>query len=77
MCTRESASDGYRRALASHQEVAPPRRVDTAIADAVERQTAAMRELSARAFPEPDPDGGPATIEQAHTQRRCQADASQ
>jgi hypothetical protein len=39
--TRATASDGYRRALAAHQ-VAPPRRVDPSIADAVERQTAAM-----------------------------------
>jgi hypothetical protein len=49
---RETASDGHRRALAAHQEVAPPRRVDPAIAEAVERQTAAMRALSAQAFPE-------------------------
>lgn len=52
--TRETASDGYRRALAAHQEAAPPSRVDPHIAEAVERQTAAMRELSRRAFPEPD-----------------------
>ncbi len=34
---RETALDGHRRALAVHQETAPPRRVDPAIADAVER----------------------------------------
>lgn len=52
--TWETASEGYRRALAAHQQVAPPRRVDPAIAEAVKRQTAAMRALSAQAFPETD-----------------------
>nr|BAK19823.1 putative TRA3 protein [Streptomyces rochei] len=76
--TRETASDGYRRALAAHQEVAPPRRVDPAIAEAVERQTAAMRALSARAFPEIDvPDEQPAPIEAARAQRRRQAAAAE
>ncbi|MFI1568341.1 DciA family protein [Streptomyces sp. NPDC020490] len=76
--TRETASDGYRRALAAHQEAAPPSRVDPHIAEAVERQTAAMRELSRRAFPEPDavPVDAPAPIEQARSERRRQADAS-
>jgi predicted nucleic acid-binding Zn ribbon protein len=76
--TRETASDGYRRALAAHQEAARPSRVDLSIAEAVERQTAAMRELSRRAFPEPDDvsDDAPAPIEQARTERRRQADAS-
>ncbi|MDL5206646.1 DciA family protein [Streptomyces sp. ALI-76-A] len=76
--TRETASDGYRRALAAHQEAARPSRVDPHIAEAVERQTAAMRELSRRAFPEPDtvPDDEPAPIEQARTERRRQADVS-
>ncbi|WP_432171189.1 DciA family protein [Streptomyces sp. 1222.5] len=76
--TRETASDGYRRALAAHQEAAPPSRVDPHIAAAVERQTAAMRELSRRAFPEPDavPDGAPSPIEQARTERRRQAAAT-
>ncbi|MGV9758557.1 DciA family protein [Streptomyces tricolor] len=50
--TRETASDGYRRALAAHQNVTRPSRVDPGIAEAVERQTKAMRELSRRAFPE-------------------------
>ncbi|MFH8470376.1 hypothetical protein [Streptomyces sp. NPDC017991] len=49
--TRETASDGYRRALAAHQEAAP-HRVDRSTADAVEQQTAAMCALSAQAFPE-------------------------
>ncbi|KPC88427.1 hypothetical protein ADL27_40720, partial [Streptomyces sp. NRRL F-6602] len=48
--------------------VVPPRRVDPAIAEAVERQAAAMRELSRRASPEPDvvvPEHAPAPIQQA------------
>lgn len=48
--TRELASEGYRQALAAHQSVAPARRVDQGIAQAVERQNRAMRELSRRAF---------------------------
>ncbi|MER7832178.1 hypothetical protein [Streptomyces sp. NPDC095602] len=49
--TREMASPGFHAALAAHQEVAASRRVDPSITKAVERQTAAMRELSRRAFP--------------------------
>ncbi|WP_051820128.1 DciA family protein [Streptomyces sp. NRRL S-920] len=77
--TRETASEGYRRALAAHQEAAPPRRVDPGIAEAAQRQTAAMRELSRRAFPETDvvvPEDAPVPIEQARAERRRQADAS-
>ncbi|MER5696105.1 DciA family protein [Streptomyces mirabilis] len=48
--TRETASDGYRRALEAHSRTAPPHREDPAIAEAVERQTRALRELSERAF---------------------------
>ncbi|MFF8618153.1 DciA family protein [Streptomyces sp. NPDC015350] len=77
--TRETASPGYRRALAALQEVAPPRRVDPHIAETVERQSAAMRELSRRAFPEPGAvaDDVPAPIEQARIQRRRQAAATE
>lgn len=52
---------------------------DPAIAEAVERQTAAMRELSRRAFPEPDAvaDDAPAPIEQARAQRRRQTAATE
>ncbi|MFD9285561.1 DciA family protein [Streptomyces mirabilis] len=77
--TRETASEGYRRALAAHQEAAPLRRVDPGIAEAVERQNRAMRELSRRAFPEPDvvPDDAPTQIEQARVQRRRQAAATE
>ncbi|MFF3932889.1 DciA family protein [Streptomyces hirsutus] len=76
--TRETASDGYRRALATHQAVVPASRVDPSIAEAVERQTRAMRALSLQAFPEPEQaaDDQPAPIEQARTERRRQADVS-
>lgn len=77
--TREIASPGFHQALAAHQSAAPARRVDPAIAQAVERQTKAMRELSLRAFPDPEPetDGGPAPIEDARAQRRLQAAATE
>ncbi|MER6611476.1 hypothetical protein ABT282_37930 [Streptomyces sp. NPDC000927] len=43
----------------------------------MERQTAALRELSRRAFPEPPAsEGAPAPIEQVRLQRRRQADTS-
>ncbi|MFF4179503.1 DUF721 domain-containing protein [Streptomyces sp. NPDC001750] len=71
--------DGYRRAIEAHRQAARPSRTDPAIADAVKRQTAAMRELSYRAFPEPGAvaDDAPAPIEQALVQRRRQAAASE
>ncbi|MEW2070979.1 hypothetical protein AB0917_28750, partial [Streptomyces sp. NPDC007346] len=49
------------------------------IAQAVERQNQAMRELSRRAFPEPPmvPDDAPAPIDQARIQRRRQAAATE
>ncbi|TGB10835.1 DUF721 domain-containing protein [Streptomyces palmae] len=76
--TREMGSAGFHQALAAHQAVVPPSRVDPSIAEAVERQTAAMRALSRRAFPEPEQASGdqPAPIEQARTERRRQADVS-
>ncbi|MEU9197785.1 DciA family protein [Streptomyces hundungensis] len=77
--TREMACEGYRRALAAHQSVTPARRMDPGIAEAVKRQNQAMRELSRRAFPEPEaePDDAPAPIEQARLQRRRQAAATE
>ncbi|MFI6730814.1 hypothetical protein NRF20_06005 [Streptomyces sp. R-74717] len=50
---RRTSPDGYRRAIEAHRQAAPPSRIDPDITQAVERQTAAMRELSRRAFPEP------------------------
>ncbi|MFK0182375.1 DciA family protein [Streptomyces xanthochromogenes] len=76
---RRPPPDGYRRAIEAHRQAAPPSRVDPGIAEAVERQTRAMRELSRRAFPEPDvaADDAPAPIEQARLQRRRQAAATE
>ncbi|MER5886993.1 hypothetical protein ABT160_24480 [Streptomyces sp. NPDC001941] len=53
----------------------PERRVDQGIAQAIEWQNRAMRELSRRAFPETalSPDDAPTPIEQARAQRRRQA----
>ncbi|MFE5492615.1 DciA family protein [Streptomyces virginiae] len=76
--TREMASQGFHRALAAHQAVAPASRVDPAMTEAVERQAREMRELRLRAFPEPESaaDGQLAPIDQARVERRRQADAS-
>ncbi|MEV6123058.1 DUF721 domain-containing protein [Streptomyces sp. NPDC052077] len=76
---RRPSPDGYRRAIEAHRQAAPPSRVNPGIAEAMERQTRAMRELSRRAFPEPDiaPDDAPAPIEQARLQRRRQAAATE
>jgi hypothetical protein len=72
---RRTPPDGYRRAIEAHRQAARPSTVDPAIAEAVERQTAAMRALSRRAFPEPDivPDDAPASIEATRAHRRRQA----
>ncbi|MFJ9026265.1 hypothetical protein ACIRPU_40820 [Streptomyces sp. NPDC102259] len=53
--------------------------MDPGIAEAVERQNRAMRELSRRAFPESDvvPDDAPARIEQVRAQRRRQDAATE
>jgi pyruvate-formate lyase len=76
--TRDTASPGYQQALTAHQAVAPTRHVDPGIAEAVERQTRAMRELSRRAFPEPEAssDDQPASIEVARVQRRRESEAT-
>ncbi|WP_411152627.1 DciA family protein [Streptomyces sp. A30] len=76
--TRELASEGYHQALAAHQAVAPARRVDPGIAEAVERQTRAMRELSRRAFPDPEVSSQeqPAPLDAVRLQRRREAEAT-
>ncbi|MFJ7200935.1 MULTISPECIES: DciA family protein [unclassified Streptomyces] len=76
---RRTPPEGYRRAIEAHRQAAVPSRVDPGIAQAVERQNQAMRELSRRAFPEPPevPDDAPAPIEQARVQRRRQAAATE
>ncbi|MFH8470356.1 DciA family protein [Streptomyces sp. NPDC017991] len=76
--TRDTAAPGYQQALAAHMAVAPARRVDPGIAEAVERQTRAMRELSRRAFPEPETssDDQSAPIEAARIQRRRESETT-
>ena len=76
---RRTPPEGYLRAIEAHRQAVRPSTVDPAIAEAVERQTAAMRELSRRAFPEPDvvPDDAPASIEVTRAQRRRQAAATE
>ncbi|WP_221354739.1 hypothetical protein [Streptomyces beigongshangae] len=76
MKTRQEASPGFHQALAAHQAVASPSRVDPSIAETVKRQTAAMRALSHGAFPEP-PDNGPTRIETARAQRCRQTAATE
>ncbi|MFJ7201045.1 MULTISPECIES: DUF721 domain-containing protein [unclassified Streptomyces] len=76
---RRTPPEGYRRAIEAHRQAARPSLADPAITEAVERQTAAMRELSHRRFPEPPatPADIPAPIEQTRAQRRRQAVATE
>ncbi|WP_329317057.1 MULTISPECIES: DUF721 domain-containing protein [unclassified Streptomyces] len=77
--TRETACEGYRRALAAYQRAALPRRVDSGIAEAVERQTRVMGELSRKAFPEPEvgTEDAPTPIDTVRVQRRREAAATE
>ncbi|MGX1480853.1 UNVERIFIED_CONTAM: hypothetical protein RKD50_009661 [Streptomyces canus] len=68
--TREMAPAGYHHALAAHQAARPDQHVDPAIAEAIESQTRALRELSRRAFPDPDSGDQPTPVEISHAQRR-------
>ncbi|MFF4179562.1 hypothetical protein [Streptomyces sp. NPDC001750] len=76
---RRTPPECYRRAIDAHRQAARPSLADLGIAEAVERQTAAMRELSRRAFPEPDvvADDAPAPIKAARFLHRRQAAATQ
>ncbi|WP_265569161.1 DUF721 domain-containing protein [Streptomyces hygroscopicus] len=69
---------GYHQALAAYQAARPERHRDAGIAEAVEGQNRAMRELSATAFPEEEAcsDDQPAPIEAARVRRRREADAT-
>ncbi|MEU1516266.1 DciA family protein [Streptomyces sp. NPDC005811] len=71
--TRQTASDGYHRALAAHRQAAPPSMADPYIAQAVERQARAMRDDSRHAFPDSTPEDAPAAIETTRVKRRRQA----
>jgi hypothetical protein len=73
--TRGMGCAGYQEALAVVQSTRAGRRVDSQVAAAVERQTKAMRELSARAFADVDSDAAPAQLEEARLARRRQAAA--
>lgn len=77
--TREIACEGYRRGLAAHQEATPPRRVDSGIAQAVQRQDTVLHELSRCTFPETDasaPGDEPTQFDAARSERRGQAEVS-
>jgi type IV secretory pathway VirB10-like protein len=75
---RRTPPDGYRRAIEAHRQAARTSRVDPAVAEAVQRQTAAMRALSRRAFPEPEdsPGEAPASAQDPHRPSRQEAEAS-
>ncbi|MDV9186854.1 hypothetical protein R6L23_01155 [Streptomyces sp. SR27] len=76
MKTRESASAGYRRALAAHRAVAPPRQEDPALAAAVERQEQVRRDLAEQAIPDVDQeDEAPTSLEDVRAQQRQDAEA--
>lgn len=77
--TREMASSGHHQALAAHWSVRPGWQLAPGIAEAVERQTKAMREFSHRAFPEPDvvADDAPALPRAVRAQHRRQAAATE
>lgn len=76
---RRTPPDGYRGAIEAHGQAVPPRRMAPGIAEAVERQNRAMRELSCRAFPGPPavPDDAPAPMGHARVQRRRQVAATE
>ncbi|MFJ9900343.1 hypothetical protein ACIQPR_44135 [Streptomyces sp. NPDC091280] len=65
--TREPASVGLCQELAAHQAARPEWHIDADITEAVERQARAMRALSARAFPEAEPETD--SIDAARAQR--------
>ncbi|MEV5140046.1 DciA family protein [Streptomyces syringium] len=73
--TRDMAPPGFHRALTAHQAVPRVQHVNPGVTEAIERQNRATRELSQRAFPEPDvaPDDAPASMDDARLQRRRQA----
>ncbi|WP_372412401.1 hypothetical protein [Streptomyces luteireticuli] len=75
---RVALLDGVVGGVAVGMGAVPPRRLDPAIAKAVERQTMAMRELAAKAFSEPEtaPEDGPAPMEATPGQCRRQAAAT-
>ncbi|MGW1776223.1 DciA family protein [Streptomyces sp. NPDC002104] len=77
--TRDMAPPGFHQALAAHQAVPRVQHVRSGVTEAIERQNRVMRELSRRAFPEPEVavDDAPAPINAAHLQRRREAAATE
>lgn len=76
--TRETASAGYRRALAAHRAVATPHQEDQALAAAVVRQEQVRRDLAERAFPDVEQDQEdepPTSLDEVRDQQRRAAEA--
>ncbi|MEV4871382.1 DciA family protein [Streptomyces syringium] len=75
---RRMPPEGCRRAIEAHRQAARPSLADPGIAEAVERQTAAMRDV-APGVPRPAVVSGDVTapIEQARLERRRQAAATE
>ncbi|MFF0629822.1 DciA family protein [Streptomyces sp. NPDC004296] len=71
-------SDGFRQALAAHRAAWSGRPVDPALQEAIEQQTLALRRMSARAFPdtEPQPEEQPQPIDAGRAQRHREAAAT-
>lgn len=77
--TRESASAGYRRALAAHRAVTPPRQEDPDMTAAavVVRKEQVRRDLAEHAFPDIDQDQedeAPASHEDVRVRERREAE---
>ncbi|MFJ5680255.1 DciA family protein [Streptomyces sp. NPDC093097] len=68
-------SDGFRQALAAHRAAWSGRPADPALQEAIEQQTLALRRMSARAFPDTEPqlEEQPQPIEASRALRRDEA----
>ncbi|MFI5987496.1 DUF721 domain-containing protein [Streptomyces sp. NPDC051555] len=76
---RRPPPEGHQRAIEAHRQAALRSLVDPHIAEAVERQNRALRELSRQAFPEPDatPADALAPIDGAVLQQRREFTATE
>ncbi|MFI8426042.1 DUF721 domain-containing protein [Streptomyces sp. NPDC085479] len=73
--TRENASAGYRRALAAHRAVAPPRQEDPAMAAAVVRKEQVRCDLAENAVPGIDQENeAPASPAEVRVQERLETE---
>ncbi|MEU6621896.1 DUF721 domain-containing protein [Streptomyces litmocidini] len=71
--TRETASEGYRHALAAHHAAYTPFQQDPALAAAVGRQEQVRRNLATTVFPQPEDDQedeAPTSLEDVRAQQR-------